>query len=436
MFDPISLGLHAPTELAQLGKYTADHPVQDAATFVHELSHYLQFYGTAFGYNYLLAMRGCATCLQDGMKSLSGRRNISFPASEWPIDIGKVFADEESREFYTQAILMNRYYNEELRGFTYCHFGRNQPVTVDGHQILTSPLYLELENNTVFPFTGEALLENYAACQEIQFLSRCAPRDITERLVDSMYLKLPKELQALYMGIGVWIATFGLVDIEPLLYFTLLNQPQEGFLRRLGDYTLASHTKRLLTEFGRLQRLTRPKTSEEMRNVLQEIATIVGLADPLETLAHMRSLFNPSIDTGYWVVDWVSHQTWNWILDEPLRILTWPENLQDVLQSIPLLKLHFANRPADETINVLNVPQESLNHRHLAMIKEHYDYGERLYVITELYSRSRMRCPYWWQRNPGLCESCDACSGYLPDKSIQGDCPVMKKHSDLINIAS
>jgi len=148
----------------------------------------------------------------------------------------------------------------------------------------------------------------------------------------------------------------------------------------------------------------------------------------------MRSLLNPSIDTG-WVVDWVSLQTWNWILDEPLRILTWPENLQDVLQSIPLLKLHFANRPADETINVLNVPQERLNQKHLAMIKEHHDYGERLYVITELYNRSRMRCPNWWQTNPGLCESCATCSGYLPDKHIQGDCPVIKKHSDLINIA-
>jgi len=290
LFDPISLGLYAPTELSQIGKYIADHPMRDASTFVHELSHYLQFYGTAFGYCYLLSMRGCAICLQDGMKSLSGKPNISFPASEWPIDIGQVFANKEDREFYTQAILMNRYYNEELRGFTYCHFGRNQPVTMDDHLILTSPLYLELENNTVFPFTGEALLENYASCQEIQFLSRHAPRDITKRLVDSMYLNLPRELQARYMGIGVWIATFGLVDIEPLLYFTLLNQPQEGFLSRLGDYTIASHTKKLLTEFGRLQRLARPKTSNETKDVLDKIATIAGLANPLETLNHMRSV--------------------------------------------------------------------------------------------------------------------------------------------------
>lgn len=337
-FDSITLGLHAPSDFSELRKYRDDLSVRDGATFVHELSHYFQFYGTIFGYHYLLAMRACSICLKDGMKSMAGVEGLAFPAAHWPIDLERVFPSEENRDFYTQAILSNRYYNEELYGYTYNHFGRsNMPVRVDGYSVLTSPLYLELHDGTVFPFTGETLLENWAVCHETQFLSSSVPREFANRFIEATYLSLPSQMQARYMGLGVWFATYDLMELEPLLYFTLLNQPLEGFIGRLGDYTLAFRTKKLLTRFRQLSDLSRPTNDDEVRDVLSQIAKISGLADPLETLAKYRDLMKPTAHGDCWVVDWISWRIWNWFLEEPLRILTWPENLQLVLKGIPLV---------------------------------------------------------------------------------------------------
>ena len=433
-FEPITLGLHAPTDFEELRKYPNDDvSIPSAAAFVHELSHYLQFYGTVFGYSYLLGIRACSVCMQDAMKSMTGRKGLSFPASSWPIDIDKVFPTQEDREFYTQAILMNRYYNEELSGYTYPHFGRNHPVRINGHSVLTSPLYLELADGTTFPFTGEVLLENYAVCQEVQFLSRSTS---CKKYVDTRYLSLSNALQVRYMGIGVWFGTFGLTQIEPLLYFVLLNQPQEGFLRRLGDYTLACNTKKLLTESTRLKELPRPKTNEETRYVMSKIADISGLADPLDVLSKWKDLLKPSIEGNPWPVDWISYRIWDWFLEQPLRILTWPENLQSVLTGLPLVKVHFDNRTPGESINLLNVPQGTLSSRHFTLLEGHHDYSERVYMITGLYNHSEIRCPHLWDSKPQLCESCQACRGHLPDDGIGDDCPVTKKHGDLINIVS
>ncbi|MFH1110136.1 MAG: hypothetical protein V1790_13215 [Planctomycetota bacterium] len=435
-FEPITLGLHAPTDFSELRKYRDDISVRGGATFVHELAHYLQFYGTIFGYNYLLATRACSICLQDGMTSMSGVEGLTFPAATWPIDLARVFPSQKDRDFYTQAILLNRYYNEELYGYTYNHFGRsNMPVRVDGYSVLTSPLYLELHDGTVFPFTGETLLENWAVCQETQFLSSSVPHDFANRFIEATYLSLPSQIQARYVGIAMWFATYDLTEIEPLLYFTLLNQPQEGFLERLGDYTLAFHTKKLLTRFRHLADLSRPTTDNEVREVLNRIAEVSGLADPLQTLAKGRDLLKSTAHSDSWVVDWISWRIWDWFLEEPLRILTWPENLQSVLKGIPLVKLHFANRSDGETLNVLNVAPNELKSEQVRRIKRHHDYAERLHVITGLYNQASLRCPHVWDRMPDLCESCKVCSGTLPDEKIGDDCPVMQRHGDLIGIA-
>jgi hypothetical protein len=431
-FDPVTLGLHAPIDFKDMTRYIDDVTVSGAATFVHELSHYMQFYGTVFGYTHLLSLRGCLQCIEDGMKSMAGKGMSCFPASSWPIDIGQVFPTEELMAFYTQAILLNRYYNEELKGLTYAHFGSNQPIAIDGNLILTSPLYLEQEGGNFFPFTGEALLENYAVCQEVQFLTNHFPREITMKHLEQSYLSIPFIKQVHYQGIGVWMGTFKLHKIEPLLYFTLLNQPHSGVIRRLGDYTLAFNTKKVFTTFNQLKELSCPKTNDETRKVFTQIAEITGLADPLDVLSKWRDILRPTVERRSWIVDWISSRIWDWLLSEPIKILTWPENLPSILGSIPLLNVLFENHPG-ENINNLNISQSPPS-EYIGLVKSLHDYSERLYITMGLYNDSEIRCPHIWKEKPVICESCDVCPGYLPDNIIGNDCPVRKDHGDLLDI--
>ena len=51
-FDPVSLGLHIPQSFTSEDLYSDDLDLLDKGTLIHELTHYLQFFGTCFGFFY------------------------------------------------------------------------------------------------------------------------------------------------------------------------------------------------------------------------------------------------------------------------------------------------------------------------------------------------------------------------------------------------
>jgi hypothetical protein len=446
-FDTVTLGIRAPRafdpgELKDICTYVDDQSILavcDVAAFVHEVSHYLQFYGTLFGFSYLHMVQQLSHCLGIAIESMSNKTGLCFPISSWRVNISELFKTNKERAFYTSAILRNRYYNEELYGLTYSHFGRNHPIQSDGRPILTSPLYLELDDGTVFPFTGETLLENYAACQEAQFLSTVSPRILANKVIENSYLSLPKRLQAHYMGISVWFGTFGLLELEPLLYFVLLNQPPEDFENQLGDYTLARNAKKLLMRSDRLKQLPRPNTDGETQEVLEKIVDTADLVNPLETLPKWRDLVVSQIEgTHYpdedssWVVDWISSRIWSWFIERPIRVLKWPYNFRSLFREVPILNIRFDNLKE----RVFNRFEDQLSRSHLALVNRHQDYCEHLHILFGLFSEPQVCCPLSWKGKPNICDSCAQCSGNLPDYNIGQDCPILIKYASLFRIGS
>ncbi|MFA4906978.1 MAG: hypothetical protein WC602_01775 [archaeon] len=438
-FDTITLGLTAPTDLNSLMEYNPendDPTLIGAATFFHELSHYLQFYGTSFGYFYLLQIRGIAAAMNEYMQAAKTSTEVinSFPACNWPIDFRDVFLGEKDRLFYTQSMLMNRYCNEELFGFTYAHFGNNHPIPINGQHVLSSPLFLRNDElNRDFPVTGDILLENYATCQEMQFVISNTSRDRALNFMSKMYEDLSVDQKLRYMGIAVWIGTFGLTHIEPLLYFTLLNQPQNGFLKRIGDYSLVRNTKQLLTNFSELQHIKKPETNEEMVTSLAAIARISGLDNPLDILAQNLSLIAPELEKkDPWSIDWIAAKIWAFFLNEPLQIIKWPSNPASILKSIPIMKLHFSNIQQEySTMNYVN-SKELQNE--IEFTKKHHKYTERLHFIIGLYNNKEVKCPFFFSVKPELCSFCNICNGFLPNSEIGDDCPVVSEHSDILKL--
>lgn len=430
-FDPISLGLHAPTDLDEITKPKDGFSWRDKATFVHELSHYLQFYGTVFGYSYLFLARGLSLSIEHVIHTMRNRHDLMFPVAEWEFNQGEVFVTPEDRRIHLGAICSNRYYNEELYGFTYAHCGDFKPVRMAGHLVFSSPLFLMLPDGSHFGFTGETLLENYAAFQEAQFLACYAPADYYLRHGENTYLSLPGDLAAKYMGLQVWIASFKLLHIEPYLYFTLLNQPQSGLPSRLGEYALGRNTKKLLDQYPELQQLSRPQSNDEARLLIENIAELSGLDNPLDTLSATVDMLAKSVSKKTWSVDYISSSIMSWFLNEPLQIAAWPTNIDAVLHSIPIVKVHYDGQPQGMSTSFVN-PDRNIPSERASLIRGHHQYAERTYILHGLFSKAHIRCPYMWKTLPHLCSSCNSCSGFLPDSNVAEDCPVLRKHGDLL----
>ena len=119
-FDPITLGLSLQNSPLELFRYNDDISIANAGTFIHELTHYLQFYGSVFGYHYLINQWGTTVMLADYMRFLLDSKCLTYPLVFNKTNIYDFHAKkQESKEFLTQALLLQRFFNEEIYGITY-----------------------------------------------------------------------------------------------------------------------------------------------------------------------------------------------------------------------------------------------------------------------------------------------------------------------------
>lgn len=424
-FDPIAIGLHLPVDPAELGRYSDDVAATNAATMIHEVTHYLQFFGTVFGYTYLWSMRDVAKVMATGIASKAQDHQLQFPASNWPIDLHALFQSAEDREFYTLSILFNRYFNEELYGLTYTHFGGNLPISDSRGGIVTSPLHLEQADGSVLTVTGEVLLENHASCNEVQFLG-AYPSSVRDRLIQNMYLDLPSRLQARYLGYGVWLGTHELTHLEPIIYFVLFNQPMTGFLESLGEYRLVRDAKTILTYAHRYRDLDVPRTDAELREVVDAICKATNLTDPFHALSELHTFLAERVAgcDEMWSVDWIAHEIIGWTLNNRLESVLWPQRPLNILNSVPFFNVQFGNAVGNTVRHVL--PSGLPPDQYEILVLRHLEYVRAVQLIVGLYNSRRVRCPHWVRVKPRICESCASCSGFLPDSGIGEDCPVVQ----------
>jgi len=435
--------LFSPDELRGIldSGYGGDAPVialEDAATGVHELAHYLQFYGTLFGNFYLHMTQKMSVCIRALFKHARDKTGLAFPAMNWNFDIREVFPDDKWMAFYRLGIFSNRYANEELHGMAYTVNGIH-PVPLDEGFAQTSPLWLEMADGGKFPFTGSVLLENAAVCHECHFVAGGEQKH-TEPLIQ-FYGKLPPKQSQLYNGLAVWFAMANISHIEPLLYFTLLNQPCEDFYENLGNYTLAQNTKRVLMRSEHLSDMPRPKTDDQVREAFRRIAKVLDLRNPLESVEQYRDYVRQSIagahtssEDASWIVDFVACCAFDYFLENPLDIIEWPRNTKKLVRNVPVLNI---TSDGSEERHASLVAHDKLDPASMtALLNWHLEYCRDLHMLFGLYREPTVACPHWMYRAPSMCDLCGTCNGFLPNESLDTVCPVVERYGDILQITS
>lgn len=451
-FDPITLGLRLPRifepgELEAIVEdgYFGDRTtlaIEHAATGIHEIAHYLQFYGTLLGHLCLRTIQRRSRCLAHLFAYAQSKHGLDFPAKKWAFDLQEVFDEKDDQRYYTETMLLHRYFEEELHGIAYPVHSW-VPVPLDGGFVQSSPLWLMTQESGYFPFTGSILLENAAVGYEVYFLSSMPefPDDFKESLVQC-YVNLPPPLGRLYNGLSVWLGTSDIIHLEPLLYFTLLNQPMENILDCLGNYTLAQNTKRVLMRSERLCTIQRPETDDQTRDVLQEIADALDLHNPLDSIRQYNTDLRESIagdhrileEDGSWITDYVTCQAFDYFSENPLEIIKWPLNVKKLIRTVPILNVTVPDSEykAAAFISETAIPSELI----ASAMTWHLRYCHDVHMLFGLYEHPTIRCPHWIYERPALCELCKSCSGDIPSEMLDGTCPVVERYGEVLQIAS
>jgi len=434
-FDPITLGIFVPTDFNKLARYTDETSFCDSATFFHELSHYLQFYGTTFGVFYLKHVHLRTTMIVEMLRVIEKRdKFIQTPAYRYEIDINSLFQAQNEREIFTQSLLSNRYFLEELYGHTYPHMDPFKPIIdeVDGKPLITSILHLRQNDDFVLPITGQILIENQACLNETSFLISHSPSEVCNNILQRNYVDLPERTASIYLGLSRWLVTIGLQHIEDLLYFILLNQPQFGYISRLGDYSIAKNIKQILINSSKLKGIKKPKSENEIEDTVENICNLTNLENPFKVISEFRDILKKQMKNKHtsFVFEWVAYEIFSWILSNKYEAIRWPEQPNSILDSIPILKVHF---DSDKNYNyaVLRFLKQSPNKELLYLISAHNTYTEHVHLVHGFFYGNKTRCPKYIQSKPKLCNSCEVCSGYIPDSLIEKDCPVISIWQEL-----
>jgi len=430
VFDPVTLGLYVPSNILSKPSYLDEPTITEHATFFHELTHYYQFYGSTFGYLCLLGIYGYSTSLAEILRQLSRREGISCPA--YMADWRHFFDHWEDKSFHTQAWTLQRYFQEELYGWTYPHFDIH-PILKDNVPLITSPLYLRQSSGYDLAVTGQVILENQAALNESVFVATNCSKDLAKGILHKAYTSLPDSLASKYLGISTWMGTLGLSHIENVLFFTILNQQHWNYLRNLGEYTLVQNTKRVLTLSHEFRCLKEPKSEAELLRLVEIICNKAGLCDPFHAIEETRDLIDKGLDPSRsnHAVDLISSEIFSWILKNKLEAVKWPAHPLRFLQSIPILRAYFGDDYSNRSFSILN--KWNISHRKFdfSVLDKHDRYSTMVYLVQNLYQEEKTRCPLYIKEKPSACASCETCSGYLPDDSIGDDCPVLSLLSEL-----
>jgi hypothetical protein len=426
-FDPITLGLYVPSNFNDMVSYKDDISTKTFSTFVHELTHYLQFYGSIFGYFNLLSIGMTVDFIEELFQDYSKREKLKFPLLQY----AEPFTENFDSETFVRIKIASRFYHEELYGYSYSHFGRLEPIKMNKHFVFTSTLFLEDTENDVYPVTGELILENSACCNEILALSNHNPKDIVWKFIDEQYLSLPKNEQHKYCGISTWLGAFKILDLEPIIYFIVLNQPTTNLLREQGDYNLVSNTKKILNQYDKLRKLEINHSDNGIKDIVEKICNLSGLKNPFEEIQIALKYIAPE-DKPHDTKSWITNEIFKWYLNNPYDSIYWQKNINKIINKIPILNIHFEDNE-DETFNLFNVKHTEINKTHLSVLKQHHDYCEKIHIYWGLYNNEKITCPKFTYKAPNICYSCNSCGGIIPNDKIGDDCPLIEKYPFITN---
>ncbi len=437
-FDPVSLGLHAPAYFDQM-KLENEDSTADWSVFVHELTHYMQFYGSALGIGYVHAIYGRVEFLERIVSRMVERGVRSCPVSQAGVDLRFCVDTDKELETFSSYMFAWRYFQEEIYGWTFPEFSY-MPIWEGPERPLITSTFHVANGRSAYPLLGESLLEGHAACNQAMFLHWRSPStEIADRLINKYFVALKGPDCARYNAISVYLDFVQLSHIKELIFFILLNQPIDGFFGRLGEYTLIRNLRRVFRAFDHIGKLKKPKDEHELSAAIETICDKASLENPFTTLDDLRGLLEDDDRARGEVssINWIARRAITWQLENKFHALYWPVGPMSIISSVPLIKLWFrkSTHPKLREEGYLNIPNfrpedigESSDkeaRRWLAVaLQNHLHYTTRSYIITGLFERARTRCPFYISTKPSISNSCAACSGFFPDKNIRSDCVV------------
>jgi hypothetical protein len=439
-FDPISLGIYLKFPLSEYKNkdlFIDTEKLDAFGSFAHEFTHYLQFYGTTFGIYYILNLLDITEITKKLIVELEKKHsNLKTPIISYIPDIdtaSKIVKIEKSR--LTEILFKNRFFNEEFFGLTYTLIETN-PIFINNRPIISSPVFLPLNDKNsetrYLPITGKVIFESHACFNETAFIARASPdNEDYYDIVNRNYSNLEPSLRDEYMGLRQWISKLGLIDIEPLLFFIILNQTPEHYYTKPSEYQLASSLKKILLHSPNLAKLKKPKNEDELSSVIDSICTCTKLDNPFVSIERTKNAFQNAFDKypddNYYTLERILLMILTWQLENKYYSVYWFENPSVIWNSIPILNLTTSDNFYGYKVSIFPTNDESELKKAINFSNSLISGLLEMYLINNLFNDELCRCPYYFITKPSICNSCNSCSGYFPNKDIKDDCPVIRK---------
>ena len=460
VFDPISLGLHAPSYLDDM-RWEDEISTQDWGTFVHELTHYFQFLGTNFGIGYINGLVARTQVLGVILRRIVEKKDEwSIPVSYSGIDLRDYCSSKKELELFSSYMMVWRYYQEDIFGWSFPIYSYRPILSSKNpfHHLRTSFLYIEEDSDTAFPVTGEYVLEGQASTNEINFLSHRSPSErIYNNIMKRNYNALNGVNHAKYNGLNLILAKVGLGYLRELIYFIVLNQPFDNIIDNLGEYRLVRLFKKIVHNAYKINRqvVLEKINEEEILFAIDIICKIMDFENPFERLSKtLKELARNDKSFGFVSSrSWISQRLIEWQIENKFEAIFWPLGPQVIIESVPIFNLYFKNTipeidrhgllclmvskggDLDKKLSLGNdkkiITDKMISEWLANAITEYSSQSLEIYLINGLFENTKTRCPLFVWSKPTICNSCEACSGFFPKIKHDKNCIVIRHCNEL-----
>lgn len=260
-------------------------------------------------------------------------------------------------------------------------------------------------------------MEHQAVTHEMIILRRIA-RERSTALLEGWYEDIDPIDWGNYRSLCGEIDKRDLWKLEPLMYFIALNQAIPGDLAwNHGEYITVRAVKRILANFPVFSDMGVPSNDEDVKNAVNFICESCSLRNPFHNLQLLLDLRDSEeVSTGPTVV-LTSRAILRWIVEHPYQAIYWPKD-PGAISALPIINVR------DQNVVMYTSGAGLTGEIGQRVSLEHRDYGWLIHVLGELFHKATTRCPGYLHRKPRICDSCEECSGNLPEGFRFQDCPI------------